>query len=221
MAARFNRCLSLALAFCKAISASRLTTALSVALACTVLVAPPALAVADGTIDAAFTTNTGTGADDFVYKIAVQANGKMILVGGFTHWGTVPVGRIVRLNADGTLDSTFTTGTGADNRVMWVTVQADGKILIGGSFTTWDGVAVNRIIRLHENGTIDPSFTTTGTGPDFEVRRILEQVGGKFLVAGGVRNPPTIKTLAGGHARRFDDAFVAAPRLDEAEIPMV
>jgi len=161
-----------------------LSAALAFALAFTALVAPPARAAADGTIDTAFTTNTGTGADAPIYRGVTQTDGKMILVGEFTNWGTTPVGRIVRLNADGTLDTTFTTGTGANNIVLSVMVQANGQIFVGGSFTTWNGVTVNGIARLNSDGTIDPSFTTTGTGPAGRPRTFLEQGGGKVLVGG-------------------------------------
>jgi len=108
----------------------------------------------------------------------------MILVGEFTNWGTTPVGRIVRLNADGTLDTTFTTGTGASNIVLSVMVQANGQIFVGGSFTTWNGVAVNGIARLNADGTSDPSFTTTGTGPAGRPRTFFEKCGGKVFVGG-------------------------------------
>ncbi len=164
-----------------------LSAALAFAVACTALVAPPARAAADGSIDASFTANTGTGADAPIYRGVTQTDGKVLLVGEFTHWGTVPVGRIVRLNADGTLDTTFTAGTGlgANNYVLSVKVLVDGDILIGGPFTSWNGAAVKGIARLNADGTIDPSFTTTGTGPAGPPRTFLEQAGGKILVGGG------------------------------------
>src|SRR5688572_21772782 len=46
----------------------------------------------------------------------------------------------------------------ADGVVRVVVVQPDGKILIGGDFTTVLGVARSRIARLNPNGTLDTAF---------------------------------------------------------------
>jgi hypothetical protein len=74
-----------------------------------------------------------------------------ILLGGqFPAWNGSPVGRVVRLNADGTQDTAFTTnsGTGADYGVESTAVQGDGGVLLGGSFSTWNGSPVGKIVRL-------------------------------------------------------------------------
>ena len=141
----------------------------------------------DGTRDTTFTTNTGTGADSHVFSIAIQSDGKILLGGFFTSWNGVTVGRIVRLNSDGTRDTTFTTntGTGADNAVRSIVVQSDGKILLGGQFTSWNGVTVNYIVRLNSDGTRDTTFTTnTGTGASATVLVITVQSDGKILLGG-------------------------------------
>ncbi len=67
---------------------------------------------------------------------------------------------IARLNSDGTLDTTFITGMGADSYVYAITLQPDGKILIGGDFTEYNGTTANRIARLNADGTLDTTFTT-------------------------------------------------------------
>jgi uncharacterized delta-60 repeat protein len=142
----------------------------------------------DGTRDTAFTTNTGTGANNNVWKIAIQSDGKIVLGGSFTTWNGATVNRIVRLNSDGTRDTAFTTntGTGANNIVEAIAIQSDGKILAGGDFITWNGVTVNRIVRLNSDGTRDTTFTTnTGTGANSTVRSLLVQSDGKILVGGG------------------------------------
>ena len=57
---------------------------------------------------------------------------------------------MVCLNSDGTRDSAFSTniGTGPDNQVNTITIQSDGKIILGGDFETWNGTTVGRIVRL-------------------------------------------------------------------------
>jgi len=141
----------------------------------------------DGTRDTAFTTNNGTGASTTVNTIAVQSDGKILAGGGFTAFNGVTVNRIVRLNSDGTRDTSFTTntGTGANSTVRTIAVQSDGKILMGGSFTTFNGATVNSIVRLNTDGTRDTAFTTnTGTGADTTVNTIAVQSDGKILMGG-------------------------------------
>ena len=63
---------------------------------------------------------------------------------------------IARLNADGTLDTGFNPN--ANNDVYSIALQADGKILLGGRFTTIGGVQRNYIARLNADGTLDTGF---------------------------------------------------------------
>ena len=105
---------------------------------------------ADGTLDDGFAANAGTGAGDVIDSGGVQADGRILLGGQFPAWNGSPVGRVVRLNADGTQDTAFTTnsGTGADYGVESTAVQGDGGVLLGGSFSTWNGSPVGKIVRL-------------------------------------------------------------------------
>jgi uncharacterized delta-60 repeat protein len=141
----------------------------------------------DGTRDTSFTTNTGTAFNDFVYSIAIQSDGKIICGGGFSTFNGVTVNNIVRLNSDGTRDTTFTTNTGTafNSAVFPIAIQSDGKILIGGGFTTFNGVTVNRIVRLNADGTRDTTFTTnTGIGFDNTVISLAIQSDGKIVIVG-------------------------------------
>ena len=141
----------------------------------------------DGTRDTAFTTNTGTAAIAAVNSIAVQSDGKILLGGAFITWNGTTVNRIVRLNSDGTRDTTFTTNTGtaASGTVTTIALQPGGKILLGGYFATWNGTTVNYIVRLNSDGTRDTTFTTnTGTAASLTVNSIAVQSDGKILVGG-------------------------------------
>jgi uncharacterized delta-60 repeat protein len=140
-----------------------------------------------GTRDTSFTTSVGTGANNIIMSVAVQSDGKILAGGYFTSWSSTTVGRIVRLNSDGTRDTSFTTstGTGANNTIMSVAIQSDGKILVGGYFTTWNGTTVNRIVRLGSTGARDTSFTTsTGTGANSSIMSVAVQSDGKILLGG-------------------------------------
>jgi uncharacterized delta-60 repeat protein len=136
---------------------------------------------ADGTKDTSFTT--GVGFNDYSYTIALQADGKILIGGAFTAYNGVTENRIIRLNADGTKDTSFVTGTGFNNNVKSIVVQTDGKILVGGYFTAYNGVTENRIIRLNADGTKDTSFTT-GNGFSSSVDAMAMQTDGKILAGG-------------------------------------
>ncbi len=141
---------------------------------------------ADGTRDTGFAT--GTGFDVSVRSVAVQADGKVLVVGAFTSYnGTAGVNRLVRLNADGTRDTGFATGTGfpsTGQTVLSVAVQTDGRVLVGGQFTNYNGTTgVNRLVRLNADGTSDASFAT-GTGFDGTIRSLAVQTDGRVLAGG-------------------------------------
>ena len=141
----------------------------------------------DGTPDTAFTTSTGTGFDTTVTSVAVQADGKIVVGGSFTTLNGQTSNRIARLNVDGTPDAAFSlsTGAGFNSGVNGVAVQPDGKIVVGGSFTTLNGQTSNRIARLNIDGTPDTTFTAnTGTGFSNGVLPVALQSDGKIVVGG-------------------------------------
>ena len=90
----------------------------------------------------------GDGANSTVRTTALQSDGKIIIVGEFTSYNGTARNRIARLNADGTLDLTFNPGTGANGLVQTTALQSDGKIIIGGEFTSYNGTGRNRIARI-------------------------------------------------------------------------
>ncbi|MDA3894000.1 MAG: T9SS type A sorting domain-containing protein [Salinivirgaceae bacterium] len=136
---------------------------------------------ADGTLDTSF--NQGSGANYPVKSIAIQSDGKIIIGGDFTSYNGTDINRIARLNTDGTLDSTFAPGTGASYIINTTTIQSDGKIIIGGQFTYFNGIARNYIARLKTDGSIDATFSP-GTGADSYVKTIAIQSDGKIIIGG-------------------------------------
>jgi uncharacterized delta-60 repeat protein len=135
----------------------------------------------DGGIDASFVI--GTGFNNQVYALALQSDGKIIVVGNFTSYNGTPSNRIVRLLPDGTLDTTFNIGLGADAIVEAVIVQPDGKIVLGGRFSTFNGNSYHRMVRLNADGSIDLGFSI-GTGFDKNVYSIALQSDNKLIVGG-------------------------------------
>lgn len=136
---------------------------------------------ADGLLDVSFLSGTGFDAD--VYALAVQSDGKIIAGGTFTSYNGTTANKIIRLNTDGSIDASFVVGTGFNNDVWSVVTQPDGKLLIGGAFTSYNGVNSARIIRLNADGSADTSLTI-GSGFNAIINSMLIQPDGKILVAG-------------------------------------
>ncbi len=153
----------------------------------------------NGTIDTTFsaksftTATTATGhTEKIVRKIIVQSDGKILVVGSFTNYDNVSVGGLVRLNSDGSRDTSFNSNGGflvADRVLVFdVVLQPDGKIVLGGSFSFYAGQALNSncIVRLNPNGSIDGSFDAgTGANPfNGGILSLALQPNGKILVGG-------------------------------------
>jgi uncharacterized delta-60 repeat protein len=137
---------------------------------------------ADGTLDPSF--NIGSGVtDDTVRVIVRQSDGKVLVAGDFYVFNGVYSPNIVRLNTDGSMDTTFSSGFGVDGRIHCMALQADGKILIGGEFSTYDGIGRNRIARLNSDGSLDMGFNP-GTGASATIHALALQPDGKALIGG-------------------------------------
>lgn len=147
----------------------------------------------DGSADPTF--NIGTGFDGQIWCLAIQADGKILVGGNFNLFNGATYNHFVRLNPDGSVDTTFNTGTGFAitqihrATISKIAVQPDGKIFVGGSFITYNGTPAVGLIRLNSDGTPDATFVT-GTGIKNntplvgQVQDILIQPNGKILVAG-------------------------------------
>jgi uncharacterized delta-60 repeat protein len=104
---------------------------------------------------------TGTGFNGIVSSMALQSDGKILVGGNFTSYNSTSINRIVRLTSTGSLDSSFSVGTGFNGVVSDIKIQSDGRILCGGAFTTYNGATWSRIARLNSNGSIDSNFVGT------------------------------------------------------------
>lgn len=133
------------------------------------------------------TTVPAVSATDAGNAIALQADGKTVVVG--TSGSKFAVTRYL---ADGTLDATFgttgrvTTAFGSTSAAAHaVAIQADGKVVVGGTFGSNFALA-----RYHSDGTLDTSFGTGGTvTTDFAtyadgIHSLAIQSDGKIVAAG-------------------------------------
>lgn len=138
----------------------------------------------DGTVDASF----NPGASSNVNAIVVQPDGKILIGGWFTTVGggtgtATSRNHLARLNADGSIDSTFNPN--ANSLVNTIVLQPDGKILVGGSFSSIGGASRANIARLNADGTVDAGFNPGASG---EVNVITLQADGRILVGGSFQN---------------------------------
>jgi uncharacterized delta-60 repeat protein len=155
-----------------------------------------------GSLDSSF--DPGTGADDWIGAAAIQSDGKIviagvaspgiydliidasgkILIGGdFTTYDGTSRVRLARLNPDGSLDSTFQPGGGPNDRLISMALQANGKIVIGGSFTSYAGTDVDYVARLETDGDLDTTFDPSD-GPNNAVYAILPLSDNKLMIGG-------------------------------------
>ena len=75
-----------------------------------------------------------------IYAVALQTNGQVLIAGDFQMGASAAHYSLARLNADGSLDSTFRGTNGINGIVFGVGVQSSGRIVVGGNFTAIDGV---------------------------------------------------------------------------------
>ncbi len=112
----------------------------------------------DGSLDTAFANAMGTGFDDTVSSVAVQPDGKILVGGSFSAFNGSVVKRVARLNADGTLDSTFSPNDGFDAAVRTIRTGSNGRIIVGGDFKTCSGTSKPYLASLFSNGGLDTEY---------------------------------------------------------------
>lgn len=145
----------------------------------------------DGSVDAVFDPGAGGAVPGMVivHMLAVQSDGKILVGGRFTMLGGQSRTNLGRLLPNGTVDTAFHPAVlgapGVAGDVLSIVQQPDGKILIGGWFTSVAGQARLGCARLNLDGTLD---TTFNPAPDsFAVHALAAQPDGRILVGGGFR----------------------------------
>ncbi|MGZ8920005.1 MAG: delta-60 repeat domain-containing protein, partial [Limisphaerales bacterium] len=124
---------------------------------------------ANGSLDSSF--NPGRGAeniigagidgniDPFVFWVAVQPDGKILATGNFKNYNGASSTGLVRINPDGSRDTTFNVGSGLDSWGRHITIMPNSQILVSGWMTAYNGRSFNRIARVNNDGSPDTSFT--------------------------------------------------------------
>lgn len=151
---------------------------------------------ADGSVDATFEAAVAqsTSATVEVRCIALQDDGRILIGGTFFEVGGRAAMRLARLYPDGTIDPSFNPGIPdpSNSAINCIAIQPDGKLLIGGYFTSVGGVARTSLARLHPDGRLDTSFApavrdanlTAGSAGGISSMVLLGD--GKVLIGGNV-----------------------------------
>ena len=126
----------------------------------------------------------GDGFDNTVRTVSVQSDSKLIVGGDYLNFNGTSTPYLCRLFQDGTKDTSFNLGTSFNGKVYCSLLQPDGKILLGGAFTSFNGVPANRLIRLNNDGSIDSSFNTQIAASSGIVHSLALQSNGSIIVAG-------------------------------------
>ncbi len=134
----------------------------------------------NGSVDPSF--NPVLGSPGTTNIVATQPDGKVIVGGFFTAINGISRNKFARLNPDGSVDTSFDPGTGFNSVPLSILVLADGKMLVMGTFSLFNGATVSKIIRLNDNGSVDGSFNTSITGSGVFSGAI--QADGKIVIVG-------------------------------------
>jgi len=101
---------------------------------------------ASGSLDLGF--NSAAVTDSAVSALAVNNNGRIVVSGFFTHVNGAARNYVARLDSAGGLDAGFEPGAGASDAVYSTAIQTNGRVVIGGVFTTFNGTPRHGIARL-------------------------------------------------------------------------
>lgn len=156
----------------------------------------------DGSLDTTF-NSTGIvtqiwflGSTSFIYSVAIQPDGKIIIAGSALG---DPLLFLMRFNNDGSVDSAFATGgllvvapIGQSASASSVTVQSDGKIVAVGWASNFTNTKI-ALVRFNIDGSPDTTFGTDGIvtnaiGKNSSANSVAIQSDGKIVVAGSTNN---------------------------------
>ena len=175
----------------------------------------------NGLMDDTFTTGLGRGPNSFVNAVTLDASGRIIIGGNFTSVNASNAFHIARLNVNGALDTSFATGFGFNGNVYALAVDANGNILVGGDFTSFNTTNCNHIARLLPSGALDTSFLPSSglgvaNGTDQDVHAVATDnlgnviLGGDFTLVNGTNWNHIARLLPSGSLdTSFNPGFAA------------
>ena len=143
---------------------------------------------ANGSLDETFTSPKFYSNDGHIREIVQQSSGKLIVIGHFQTVNSDSYKRIVRLNTNGSIDNTFVVGNGLNNTALVCKVLSDDSLLVGGTFSIYDGNSSDRLVKLGVNGAFESTFTSNMPSFSNNVYAIAINSGGDIYVGGEFSN---------------------------------
>jgi uncharacterized delta-60 repeat protein len=154
-----------------------------------------AMLSSNGSRDFTFASSISTGINSSIQTVAIDSNNKILIGGDFTSYNGIPINSLIRLNYDGSIDTSLSAVSGVGGfenlaEINTVTIDNNNKILIGGYFGTYNNIRSTKFIRLNYDGSIDTSLSAvSGDGilrfntPD-RVRSIFIDNNNKIVIGG-------------------------------------
>jgi uncharacterized delta-60 repeat protein/uncharacterized repeat protein (TIGR01451 family) len=143
----------------------------------------------NGQLDDSFDPGSGfaNGLDELpasVNSLALDNFGRILVGGLFNSYNGTSRNGVARINANGSLDTSFNPGLGTTNAIWAVAAQTDGKVLVAGEFMMFNNESRVRIARLNADGSLDPTFFTSTNGPNGTVYAVVVSPTGGILIGG-------------------------------------
>lgn len=155
-----------------------------------------------------------------IYGLSLQGD-KVLAAGFLTHLAGQPASAVVRLNANGTRDTTFNPPVFANSfdPAAWLAIgRGDGKVLVGGRFSSVGGQARANLVRLDSSGAIDPTFNPNVNGTVLSAVAVAGDrwlIGGSFTTVSGQARPAIARIQADGS---IDPGFATVPLANGSSI---
>ncbi len=125
--------------------------------------------------------NNGKGTEGEISTTLIQPDGKILIGGGFRKYNGLDCKRLLRLNIDGTIDTSFNFKEWNDGEFK-MALQNDGKIIVHGSFSCTPKMQHDLLIRLNANGTLDKTFQVKND-LTASFKNILIRKDGKIIIS--------------------------------------
>lgn len=141
----------------------------------------------DGQVDATFATGNNFP-NGQVFALALEEDGQVLAGGSFVFYAGTSSRGLIRLDTDGTRDTTLNIGTGFvpyGFNVKAIVVQSDGRMVIGGDFLDFNGTNARHVARLNADGSLDTTFPVGDRFFVGTVYALVPQDDGRLIVAGG------------------------------------
>jgi hypothetical protein len=140
----------------------------------------------------------GSSFDNTVVDLLVDPDDKIFVLGYFNNYRGVSSPKIAKLLPNGDRDASFNVGTGFNTtgtQPNYIKRDSLGRLIVYGTFTTYNGVAAGRIAALNEDGTINSSIF--GTGVDGILQNVHILPDGKILISGAFTTYNGIASIDG------------------------